>query len=336
MDKATVEAGLASFLKKKTGHEPVITSLSRLSGGAGRETWSFDAELGGEKLEGIFRCDPVAGVESSAARQLEFQLLKAAMQAGAIVPEPLWDGDDTFPVKFFIMRRVPGEALGARLVRGEQYAHAREVVPAQLAQSLARIHSIPEDRYPEFRALLAPPPGVSPARAEVEHYEQIFRETSFDPHPVFELAFRWLYANLPNPPERVLVHGDFRLGNFMFDESGVRGIIDWELAHWGDPMEDIGWLAVKSWRFGGKKPIAGIADYEEFFEAYEAAGGAKVDRERVRFWELFGNLKWGVITIMQSMNYFTGRNPTVEMASIGRRTAETEWELLHLLEREGI
>jgi aminoglycoside phosphotransferase (APT) family kinase protein len=118
----------------------------------------------------------------------------------------------------------------------------------------------------------------------------------------------------------------------MFGEDGVRGIIDWELAHWGDPMEDIGWLAVKSWRFGGKKPMAGVGDYEPFFEAYEAAGGAPVARERVRFWELYGNLKWGVITITQSMNYFSGRNPTVEMASIGRRTAETEWELLKLLE----
>jgi aminoglycoside phosphotransferase (APT) family kinase protein len=336
VDKETVEAGLRSFLQKNTGHEPAFSNLARLSGGAGRETWTFDARLGDETLEGIFRCDPVAGVETSAARMLEFHLLKAAMEAGAIVPEPLWDGDDTFPVKFFVMRRVPGEALGARLVRGEQYGHAREVVPEQLATSLARIHGISRAAHPEFEALLAPAPGVSPARAEVQHYEQIFRDTTWDPHPVFELAFRWLYQNLPNPEERVLVHGDYRLGNFMFGEDGVRGIIDWELAHWGDPMEDIGWLAVKSWRFGGKKPMAGIGDYEPFFEAYERAGGAPVDRERVRFWELFGNLKWGVITITQSMNYFSGRNPTVEMASIGRRTAETEWELLRLLEQGGI
>ena len=335
MDAATVEAGLKKFLRKNTGHEPSLSALSRLSGGAGRETWSFDADLGGETLEGIFRCDPVAGVDPSPARVLEFQLLKAAMEAGAIVPEPLWDGDDTFPVKFFVMRRVPGEALGARLIRGEHYARAREYIPAQLAESLARIHSIKLAEHPEFKVLPAPEPGVSPAQTEVEHYETIFRDISPDPHPVFELSFRWLYQHLPNPPGRTLLHGDFRLGNFMFGEDGVRGIIDWELAHWGDPMEDIGWLAVKSWRFGGKKPMAGIGDYEPFFAAYEAAGGAPVDRDRVRFWELYGNLKWGVITIMQASNYFTGRNPTVEMASIGRRTAETEWELLKLLEGAG-
>ncbi|HMO97475.1 MAG TPA: phosphotransferase family protein, partial [Tepidiformaceae bacterium] len=205
MDRDTVEAGLKKFLKERTGHEPVFSQLVRLSGGAGRETWSFDAQLGGETLEGIFRCDPVAGIEPSAARVLEFHLLKAAMEAGAIVPEPLWDGDDTFPVKFFIMRRVPGEALGGRLIRGEQYAHAREVIPGQLAESLARIHGISLEQHPELGILLAPAPGESPALAEVRHYEGIFRESSPDPHPVFELAFRWLYRHMPNPPEKVLV-----------------------------------------------------------------------------------------------------------------------------------
>ncbi|MGB4863494.1 MAG: phosphotransferase family protein [Tepidiformaceae bacterium] len=335
MDSATVEAGLTRFLEKKTGHVPVFSALARLSGGAGRETWSFDAQLGDEFIEGIFRCDPVAGVGSSAARILEFSLIKAAMEAGAIVPEPLWDGDDTFPVKFFIMRRVPGETLGGRLIRNDQYAHARDVIPGQLAQSLARIHSISVQDHPELSQLLAPPEGVSPAETEIKHYESIFRALTPDPHPVFELAFRWLYQHMPNPKERVLVHGDYRLGNFLFGEDGIRGIIDWELAHWGDPMEDIGWLAVKSWRFGGTKPMAGVGDDEEFFAAYEAAGGTPVDRERVHFWELFGNLKWGVITISQSANYFSGANKTVEMAAIGRRTAETEWELLKLLEEAG-
>lgn len=333
MDAPTVEAGLKKFIRSKTGSEPVLSGLARLSGGAGRETWSFDADIAGERIEAIFRCDPVAGVESSAARILEFQLLKAAMEAGAVVPEPLWDGDETFPVKFFIMRRVPGEALGGRLIRGDQYEGARAVVTQQLATSLARIHSVALAEHPELGALVMPEEGVSPAKVEVEHYEQTFREIAPDPHPVFELAFRWLYQHMPNPRERVLVHGDYRLGNFMFGEDGVRGIIDWELAHWGDPMEDIGWLAVKSWRFGGKKPMAGVGDYDEFFRAYEAAGGAPVDVDRVRFWELFGNLKWGVITITQAANYFSGRNKTVEMASIGRRTAETEWELLKLFER---
>ena len=265
-------------------------------------------------------------------RALEYHLIKAAWDAGVIVPEPLWDGDDRFGVKFFTMRRVPGETLGARLIRGEQYAAARELVPAQLAQSLARIHRVELAKHPELAALPQPVPGAPVAKAEVDNFEASFRTVTPDPHPVFELAFRWLHERMPAGGQMALVHGDYRLGNFIFGEDGLRGVIDWELAHWGDPMEDLGWLAVKSWRFGGDRPMAGVGDREKFFEAYEAAGGFPVDPERVRFWELFGNLRWGIITISQAANYLVGRSKSVELASIGRRTAETEWELLNLLE----
>jgi len=340
LDAVEVEPGLRRFVAERCGSEAVsIENLTRFSGGAGRETWAFDARIerpgGQELLEGVFRCDPIKGVPSMPGRTLEYQLIKAAWDQGVMVPEPLWDGDDRFGVKFFTMRRIPGEALGARLVRGEQYGEARRLMPGQLAESLARIHSVRRAGHPDLSGLPGPAEGVSPAQAEVDSYEAAYRIGTQDPHPVFELAFRWLRAHMPQVEERVLVHGDYRLGNFLFDEGGLRAIIDWELAHWGDPMEDIGWLAVKSWRFGGAKPMAGVGDREEFFAAYEAAGGSPVDRERVRFWELFGNLRWGVITIGQVANYLTGRSKSVELASIGRRTAETEWELLNLLEGKG-
>ena len=340
MEPAEVEAGLQGFVAERCGSAHVaIQNLARFSGGAGRETWGFDAriERTGEPqvIESVFRCDPIKGVPSMPGRALEYQLIKAAWDDGVVVPEPLWDGDDRFGVKFFTMKRVAGETLGARLVRGEKYANARVLLPGQLAESLARIHRVRREAHPELAELPGPAAGVSPAQAEVDNYEASYRLNTQDPHPVFELAFRWLRAHMPPVEERALVHGDYRLGNFIFDESGLRAVIDWELAHWGDPMEDIGWLAVKSWRFGGKKPMAGVGDREAFFAAYEAAGGFPVDRERVRFWELFGNLRWGVITIGQVANYLTGRSKSVELASIGRRTAETEWELLNLLEGKG-
>jgi aminoglycoside phosphotransferase (APT) family kinase protein len=336
MDAGEVQAGLSQFVGEKTGVSSVtIEGLNRLSGGASRETWAFDYVIDGVRTEAIFRCDPVRGVPSMPGRVLEYHLIKAAWGAGVVVPEPLWDGDDRFGVKFFVMRRVPGEALGARLVRGEQYARARAEVPGELAKSLARIHGIHLADHPELGDLPKPAGGEPTAAAEVAHYESAFREASFDPHPVFELAFRWLHQHMPTTNELTLVHGDYRLGNFLFGEEGLRGVIDWELAHWGDPMEDLGWLTVRSWRFGGSKPVAGVGDREAFYSAYEAAGGFPVNRERVRFWELYGNLKWGVITITQAANYLTGRSKSVELASIGRRTAETEWELLNLLEGRG-
>jgi aminoglycoside phosphotransferase (APT) family kinase protein len=337
MDAAQVQEGLARFIQAQSRAKAIeLKDLTRLSGGASRETWSFDACVqsaeGTETIEGIFRCDPIPGAPSMPGRALEYHLIKAAWDAGVVVPEPLWDGDDTFPVKFFVMRRVPGETLGSRLIRQEQYAKAREILPRQLAQSLARIHGIAKEEHPELAILPAPEAGASPAEAELKRYEDAYRLASPNSHPVFELAFRWLHANLPDFQQQALVHGDYRLGNFIFGEDGLRGVIDWELAHWGDPMEDLGWLAVKSWRFGGTKPVAGIADRERFYEHYQAAGGVSVDRERVRFWELFGNLRWGVITITQATTYLSGRSKSVELASIGRRTAETEWELLNLIE----
>jgi aminoglycoside phosphotransferase (APT) family kinase protein len=336
VDAGEVQAGLSEFVAEKTGGHPVaIEGLTRLSGGASRETWAFDYIGDGPRTEAIFRCDPIRGIPSMPGRVLEYHLIKAAWEAGVVVPEPLWDGDDRFGVKFFVMRRVAGETLGARLVRGEQYAQARAAVPAQLARSLARIHGIHLADHPELADLPGPAAGEPTAAAEVAHYESAFREASFDPHPVFELAFRWLHQHMPAADEQTLVHGDYRLGNFIFGEEGLRGVIDWELAHWGDPMEDLGWLAVRSWRFGGSKPVAGVGEREAFYAAYEAAGGFAVDRERVRFWELYGNLKWGVITITQAATYLTGRSKSVELASIGRRTAETEWELLNLLEGRG-
>lgn len=337
MEEATVREGLASFVAEKAGAGRVkIENLVRLSGGASRETWAFDAAIargnGTESVEAIFRCDPIPGEPSMPGRQLEYHLIKAAWENGVVVPEPLWDGDDRFGVAFFTMKRVAGETIGTRLIRGQQYEEARRLVPGQLAQSLARIHRISGDAYPVLSRLPGLEPGKSPAAAELEHYEQSYRTSAPNPHPVFELALRWCHQNLPDVPHPVLVHGDYRLGNFIFGEDGLRGIIDWELAHWGDPMEDLGWLAVRSWRFGGKQPMAGVGEREAFYQAYEAAGGFPVDRERVRFWELYGNLRWGIITVTQGVTYLSGRSKSVELASIGRRTAETEWELLNLLE----
>lgn len=335
-----VQEGLAKFIAGHTGASNVaIENAARLSGGASRETWTFDAEWddasGHQRLEGILRADPVVGAPSMPGRALEYTSIKAAWDAGAIVPEPMWDGDDTFPVNFFVMRRVPGEALGGRLIRGDQYAGARESLPEQLARSMARIHTVKLEDYPALGQLPVPKPGVSPAQAELERYEANFRAASPDPHPVFELALRWMWANLPQVDEQTFVHGDLRLGNFMYGEDGLRGIIDWELAHWGDPMEDIGWLTVRSWRFGGKLPVAGICERERFWELYEQEAGRPVDRKRAHFWELFGSFKWGVITITQVNNYLGGAQKNVEYASIGRRTAETEMELVKLLEAEG-
>lgn len=330
---------LTAFLQRTyRGRLIRVEELRLLTGGASRQTWSFDAvvedpdgETATEAL--ILRADPrtTAGL---ATGEMEFALLAAAGEAGVPVPKVHFMGDDSLDMPFLIMERVEGETIPRRLLRNDEYAQARNSMTAQLGSILAKLHQTPVDD-PRLQALSRPPSGVSPAEHELGRYEQIYRAVTPDPHPAFELAFRWLYerARALDPCPPTLVHGDFRIGNVIFGPEGARAILDWELAHIGDPTEDIGWICVRSWRFGNDElHVGGLGSREEFRQAYEEAGGVAVDPERVRFWETFGNLRWGISCIIQAKGYLDGRSKSVELASIGRRVAETEWELLELME----
>lgn len=332
-----MEHRLAAFIARRAEVERVsVSGLRKLPGGASREIWSLDVEY--EKdgrrvaLPLVLRRDP-SGAAVGAPRRDEFDLLRAAAAAGVPVPKVHWCGDDSALLggPFFLMERVDGETLARRLLRDEEYAQARRVMTAQLGRILAAIHRIDRRKH-QLCFLSEPGPDETPAQSELERYEQIFRAITPDPHPAFELAFRWLRQRLPRTNERVVVHGDYRIGNVIFGPEGVRAVLDWELAHVGDPMEDLGWICVRSWRFGSDdKPVGGIGMRDELFRAYEDGGGCPVDPERVRFWEVLGNLKWAIMTIMQARTYLSGLVKSVELASLGRRTAEMELELLQLM-----
>lgn len=327
---------LAAFLKREHEAKSVrIENLRLLTGGASRQTWSFDAIIehangDRETLALVSRADPRKG-PNMMSRETEYRLLEAAAEAGVPVPRVHLMGDDSLGVPFFLMERVEGETIARRILRDDEYAGAREKMAAQLGAILAAIHRIPADA-PGLALLPRPEPGKTPAETEFSRFEQTYRAVAPEPHPAFELAFRWLRRNLPPATESALVHGDYRMGNLIVGPEGVRSVLDWELAHAGDPLEDMGFLCVRSWRFGNDdRPVAGVGQREEFFAAYEAAGGRKVDPNVVHWWEVFGNLRWGIICIMQANAYLAGLSKSVELASIGRRTAETEWELLELM-----
>ncbi len=324
-------ARLEAFLVRATGAASVrVSDLRRLTGGASRETWSCDATIDGALTPMILQHDTRGGPKQM-TRALEFALLRAAYDSGVPAPEPLFLGDDSLGGEFFLVRRAEGETLPRRLLRDDEWAGARRVLPAQLGAILAKVHEVPLDA-PGIEALARPATGANPAAESLERHEQLYRSIALEPHPAFELAFRWLNTHVPADDGRLtLVHGDFRMGNVLFGPEGARLLLDWELAHAGDPAEDLAWISVRSWRFGGPLPVGGIGTREEFFAAYEAAGGATIDPERVRFWEIFGNLRWGIICLTQARTYLDGHSNSVELASIGRRTAETEWELLELV-----
>jgi aminoglycoside phosphotransferase (APT) family kinase protein len=330
----SIELGerLAAYLTGRAGGGVSVANLRRLPGGASRETWSFDlVRAGGAAERLVLRRDP-PGHHVQNTRRDEFLLLEAAAAAGVSVPRVRWCEEDPGALggPFLVMDHVDAETLARRLLRDAEYAPARVALPEQLARALARIHAM-DPRGLDF--LPRPGDGEQPSAAEIARYEHIYRAVTPDPHPALELAFRWLAAAPPAPAALTVVHGDFRVGNVIFGPEGLRAVLDWELTHLGDPMEDLGWLCVRSWRFGADaNPVGGLCAREEFFQAYERAGGVGVDPAAVRWWEVLGNLKWAIICIMQAGMFLGGATRSVELASLGRRVAEMEIELLELME----
>jgi aminoglycoside phosphotransferase (APT) family kinase protein len=313
--------------------------LHRLAGGASREIWSVDLSIerdgGVEELPLVVRKDPAGRVGDGGDRGVELGVLRAAFDGGVPVPRPRWGTRDAAVLgsPFFLMDRIAGETLPRRLLRDDAYAKVRAGMAAELGTILAKIHAL-DLASPDLAGVARPPADRSPARSELEKTAQGIRDLAVEPHPVLDLAERWLAERAPEPPRIALVHGDYRVGNAIFDETGVRAILDWELVHVGDPIEDLGWLCTRAWRFGSELPAGGVGTREQLVGAYEAASGTRVDREALRFWEAFGSLKVALVFIMQSRVFLDGRVRSVELASLGRRTVEAEDALLRILRGE--
>ncbi len=291
-----------------------VTQLRRLSGGASRETWRFHADDADYVLQRVRNGMP-NGLGAEPA------VLRAAFAAGVPVPELVVDGSQMTELErpFMIVRAVGGETIARKILRDEEFSVARKNLVGQLGRAAAQLHRIqPHDV-----------PGLI-VEDQIHRYRTAL-DTVGEPHPVFEATFRWLEQNMPPATGTSVVHGDYRLGNVMVDSNGLSAILDWELSHLGDPMEDLGWLCVRAWRFGGAHPAAGLGTYEELFNAYEAESGIRPDFDVVRWWEILGTLKWGIICISQAHTHLSGLVRSHELAAIGRRVCENEYDLIELL-----
>ena len=316
-------AGLRSVIAEVEA-DPGQLGLSPIPGGASRETWL--AQVGDRRW--VLRRDPEGSVSLVPIEQ-EHALISLALTAGVPVPRPVAfePADGRLGTASMLMDFVEGTSVAPRVLRKPEFETARTRLTAQLADALARIHSIDID---DLEGVL-PSAGADPALAQIDEWERQLDEIG-EPLAAVELGLRWLRANAPAPAEPRVVHGDFRLGNFIVDEDGLAAVIDWELAHLGDPIEDIGWLCIRSWRFGNDDlPVAGVGQLDDFIDAYEAARGVPVDRERVRYWEAFGNVKWAIICARQAHDHLTGVRRSHELASLGRRICEPESDLLELI-----
>ncbi|MBV1887216.1 MAG: phosphotransferase family protein [Parvibaculaceae bacterium] len=325
-----MQALLTKACQSQIDQKSEVVSLKRLSGGASQETWSFAIQIGNETSDLILRRAPGGMRDSDKETALPLATEAALIDLADTVAKIRVP-----PVRFvltpednlgegFIMDHVLGETIARKILRDVEFEAIRPDLARQCGEILGRLHAIPTSQCPPLR--------TAPAQEELAQYRATYLAHNH-PHPVFELAFKWLSDNAPRNPRITLVHGDFRNGNLMITpEVGVSAVLDWELAHFGDPMEDLGWLCVNSWRFGQiDKPVGGFGQREDLFAAYEKSSGISVDPDHVHYWEILGTLKWGIMCTLMYEAFRNGTDRSVERAAIGRRASETEIDLLRLL-----
>jgi aminoglycoside phosphotransferase (APT) family kinase protein len=254
----------------------------------------------------------------------EFEVLRAAHEAGVTVPRPYGYVPDLGGREAFVMERLDGETIGRRIVQRPELAAAREKLPVQMAEELARIHAVPPERLP----------FLPDARLErmVDELDEVD-----EPHPAIELGLWWLRENRPAARPAVVVHGDFRIGNLVVREDGLAGVLDWEFAHLDDPVRDMAFSLVRAWRFGvADKRLGGVGDVAPYLERYNELTGFDVRPEELDYWEVAGNVGWAVGCLTQAQRHLSGLDRSVELAILGRLGAEVEYEICHLLEAKAV
>lgn len=319
----TLLEDLAALLGPLLGAEVAVDNLRVLTGGASRTTWAFDAIVDAERRPLILRIGPPDDVH--AGMELEARVQAAAAAAGAPVPRILIANDSPAALgnPFLICEEVKGETIVRRIQR-QLDATGRQRLLGQCAHALAAIHRADSND-----------PGLVREDALAQWRDRL--DVMGDTTATFEWAFRWLAAHRPPPSAAVLVHGDFRMGNLMVDGSDLAAILDWELVHVGEAYEDLAWFCVRAWRFGAPANLGagGLGGIDDLLRAYQEAGGAAVDPVTFRWWLVLATLRWGVICRYQAERHLSGQSRSVELATIGRRVCENEWDLLELLEGRG-
>ncbi len=326
---ADPSAGLAAFLAKEWGASVEVENLAVASAGARRRNVLFDALRSGERIPLVATIIPSAAVQIMPI-EVEAANLRFAEAAGMPAPHVLAVCDDASFVggPFFVTARVAGETIPRQVLRLiEKDPALGPRLARQCGEALAKLHAAdPTGAHPR----LARPAG-DPIEAALRSVEALVR-TLLQPSPAFTLALRALERLRPPPPARLsVVHGDFRNGNLIVDGSGLRAALDWEICHVGDPMEDLGWLCQRMWRFRNDAlEVGGFGARTDLAAGYEAAGG-RFEPERFHWWKTMGTLRWGLGLAGQAKAHLDGSVPSIVMAASGRRVAELEWDVLMLL-----
>lgn len=328
---------LETHLTKLWTGEVSIKSIAHLSGGACQDNYAISLTDKSKNKEIVLRTDKGASLLSSLSKADEFKVAELIFKAGVKTPEPILLEEDSSIIgtPFFLMEKIYGKATGRYITKDRELdSYRKSGMVRDLAQNLAKIHTItPEDvsdKHLVGKLKYIPRSEytkncISDLRSNLDKLPEA--------HPAIELCLNWLEKNQPSIDEIVLVHGDFRTGNFMMNAEGLQGILDFEFAHFGDRHEDISWLCMRDWRFGRlNKEVGGFGDRKVFYSYYEEFSGKAVDPFKVSFFEIIGNLRWAIGSCEQAERHLSGKDKGIELAAIGRRTAEMEWEAMRIIE----
>jgi len=318
---------LASALSKKlleVGIEGKVSNLEPLTGGASKEIWKFEVSNAKQSTKMILRRG--SGIEGPLAIKTadEARIQKEVIKVGAPVPKILAVSKNEEELgDSYIMHFVEGESIARKILRDKEYKKALPILAYQCGEAIAKIHNVDINNFSFL--------PKKPAKDQLEDLYSTYQ--SFEqPSPVFEYAYLWLKEQDFGNFQESLVHGDFRLGNIIVNADGLQSIIDWELAHIGNPLQDLGWVCGNSWRFGkNDKVVGGFGEIEDLLEGYNSISKLKVDKEMVKCWQVFGTFRWGVICLIQAYAHLNGTINSVEKAAIGRRVSETEIDIVDLL-----
>ncbi|WP_319945062.1 phosphotransferase family protein [Nocardia macrotermitis] len=320
-EEVSLTEGVGEVLRAATSRAVTEVSLRQFTGGASKQVYAVDArDETGASLCAVLRRDPPGHGDADRMRA-EAACLRAAAAAGVPVPAVL-AAADTAPgidAPYLLMNMVEGESIPRKLHRDPEFAPVRERLAGDLGRVLGLIHRTPLDTL-----------DLLDDQDPLEAIEQIYRDLD-EPRPTVEMGLRWLREHRPPPRRKALVHGDFRIGNFLITPDGVRAVLDWELAHRGDPVEDLGWLCVRAWRFGASAPVGGLGTREQLLDGYAQTTGFRPTAAELHWWEAFGTLKWLVLSRFQAERHLSGEERSVELAAIGRRVCESEYDLLAVL-----
>ncbi len=315
---ADVREALQPALSELFGREVEISEPVLLAGGASKEAWAVDAD--GERLLVRRAAASVIHRHTLSLRD-ELAVLEAAHEAGVKAPRPYGYIPDLAGREAFVMERLEGETIGRRIVQKEELARAREALPVQMAEELAKIHAIPAERVS-----FLPQSRLEQMADELEEVDE--------PHAAIELGLLWLRENRPAGRPLVFTHGDYRIGNLVVGDGGLVGVLDWEFAHLDDPVRDMAFSLVRAWRFGvPEKRLGGVGDVEPYLERYNELTGLGVRPAELDYWELAGNVAWAIGCLTQMQRHLTGQDRSVELAILGRLGVEVEYEIVNLLER---